>query len=893
MIDLIAALAFDSPTLWPLVAAVTLLLTLAVVWLYPAQLRGVGPAGWVAPLLRWVAVVALAFSLLKPVFLQPRNADQRGAVVVLIDCSKSMGVVDPGRTPAEQVALAGALGRLPEGLRSQKVASLGDDLDRLESRLRGVIAARSDLDYARVSGRGIVDKQQRLQEVVDRYAQGIAQLVTKASLFPEKSDLCQRIGQMQPVPAAGAADGWTDEARRGIDRLQTAARAYQAAEDEQLYKSDPLVRSVCQQLAKSSRLQLAESALLDTGSGLVAKLGSRDPIIGLSIGRELSAVTLSKSGQPVTKLNLRAEANDSDLSGAVTAAINGLADRPVRAVVLFSDGRQVGGRGDVTSAVRPSGVPVFTVGMATVSTPDVSVSNVYLSAGSAFAGEAIEGDATVAVDGDIKPPVDLQVRSSNGTTTERLSPRTRPGRRQLGKELAAAFNVTLNPKDGGPVERLVFSVPPVPGEATTDNNQIERWIKVSSSRIKVAVCTAAPSWDFEYLRSSLERRPWVQLSAQVLDPGSPRLGLTPAQIIDQDVLVLSDVPVTALDVNQWDAINTLVTDRGGSVILLAGTAFDVADYAHQPIARTLLPFHDVRPIWKEWPGEQPAFHFVPTPLGEHEALRLGGGPDDARRWQELPGVFRYLQIPDNALDPGVQPLLSESEGGGAVLTERRLGGGGVLFLGMNETWRWRLKGAERDADRFWRQLIRHAAGEPYAVTRDGLALDVDKVEATPGETVHVRARIRQANPKRQPSCVIQILGDGKTISTRQLAALGGGRFAGDLADLPAGNYQLQLRGTASNGASDVRVPLHVAESDEAEMRDVSGDRQMLTRISRSSGGQYLAIDQVDRLPERLGALHETESQYVRHPVWNSPLFFAFVLACFAAEWALRKRFGLA
>ena len=154
------------------------------------------------------------------------------------------------------------------------------------------------------------------------------------------------------------------------------------------------------------------------------------------------------------------------------------------------------------------------------------------------------------------------------------------------------------------------------------------------------------SWDFEYLRSSMQRRPWVQLSSHLLDPANPRLGMTPAQILSQDVLVLNDVPVTALDVNQWDAIRALVTDRGGSVILLAGTAFDIADYTHQPIARTLLPFHDIRPIWKEWPGEQPAFHFVPTPQGEREALRLGGGPDDSRRWQELPGVFRYLQIPD-------------------------------------------------------------------------------------------------------------------------------------------------------------------------------------------------------------------------------------------------------
>lgn len=889
---MIAALVFESPTLWPLVAAAMALLTFCVAWLYPAQLRGAGLAAWAAPLLRWVGLAALAASLLKPVILQPRSAEQSGAVIVLVDCSKSMSVIDPGRTPAEQVALAGALGRLPAGTRSETVSSLLDELDRVESRLRNAMAAGSDLDYARLSGRGIAEKQQRLAELVGRYAQSVGDLVARAMALPPKSDLRQQINQLQPVPASDSANHWMDEARQRLERVQAAARAYQASEDEQLYKSDARVRSACQQLSKSSRLALAESALLQPGTGLVAKLGSRDPIIGLAVHRDLSAITLTKAGQPVAAVALTPDANESDLTGALGAAINGLADRPVRAVVLFSDGRQVGARGDVTSALRPSGVPVFTVGLAPPRTPDVSLSTVSLSGTSVFSGETLEADAIVTLEGDFKPPTDLQVTTSNGQTAERLSPRPRRDPHKDGKEMSAAFGITIQPKDGSSAERLVFSVPPAAGEATTANNQVERWIKVSSSRLKVALCTAAPTWDFQYLRSSMERRPWVQLSAQVLDPANPRVGLAPAQILEQDLVVLSDVPVTALDVNQWDAIHTLVRDRGGSVLLLAGTAFDIADYAHQPIARTLLPFHDVRPIWKQWPGEQPAFHFVPTPLGEREALRLGGGPDDSRRWQELPGVFRYLQIPDKALDPGVQTLLTEAEGGAAVLTERRIGAGLVLFLGMNETWRWRLKGAEREADRFWRQLIRHAGGEPYAVTRDGLALDIDRVAAQPGQTLHLRARIRGPNPQRQTTCAVQILRDGKTISTRQLAAPDGGHFAAELADLPPGDYQIRLRETAKV-ATEVSVPLHIAESDEAEMRDVSGDPEMLGRISRSSGGQYLPIDQVDRLPERLNGLHETESQFVRHTIWNSPLFFCFVLACLAGEWALRKRFGLA
>ena len=77
------------------------------------------------------------------------------------------------------------------------------------------------------------------------------------------------------------------------------------------------------------------------------------------------------------------------------------------------------------------------------------------------------------------------------------------------------------------------------------------------------------------------------------------------------------------------------------------------------------------------------------------------------------------------------------------------------------------------------------------------------------------------------------------------------------------------------------------------MRDVSGDPARLAKLARASGGQYLPIEHVDRLADRLNSLRETESQYLRRPLWNSPYLYAFVLACLACEWALRKRLGLA
>jgi hypothetical protein len=894
---LLTSLVFESLHLWPLAAALGAVLTVSVVWLYPAQVRGAGIGKWLPPLLRWLAVVALAVSMTKPVLLRPKSAEQWGAVVFLIDCSKSMSVTDPGRSPADRVALAGALGRLPAGARSEVATLLAEEIERLSSRARDVVNAQSDLDYARISGRGIVEKEAILRDRLTRYAQAAHGLAGRAGSFPDGTELPQRLKDLETLPETESKDAWADDIKRKIDKVQAATRAFQTAADDQLYKANADVRTTCDQIAKLSRLELAKQALIRPESGLITRLSSSVPVIGLAIDRGLSPITLTSNGKPVTVLPISAAANESDLAGAVAAALNGLQKRPVRAIVLLSDGRQVGGRGDVTSALRPSGVPVYTVGLAADRTPDLAVYNVALPVTSVFAGETIEGEATVTDDGGIKAPNELHIATSSGEQVESLSPRTRRDRREHGREWGARFAITVNPKDGQAAEKVVVSVPESPGETSIANNRAERWIKVSSDQLKVTVCTAAPTWDFQYLRAALSRRPWVRVQSQVLEPEHPKLGLTPQQILDQDVLILSDVPVNALNVNQWDAVHSLVTNRGGSVILIAGTSYSIADYAQQPISKTLLPFHDVRPAWKEWPGEQPAFHFSPTPVGEQVALQLATSSEgDLRRWQELPGVFRFLQIPDKNIYPDVQRLLLESDSRDVVLTERRLGAGRVLFLGLNETWRWRLKAGDHEADQFWRQLIRHAAGEPYAASTGPVSLDLDRVSANTGEAVHMRARVRGAKFPAESAkvCPIEILRDGKTISTRQLAAIGGGHFGGSVADLPEGDYQFQIRGIARDGsAAAVRVPLHIADSDEVEMRDLSGDPALLTRIARSSGGQYMPIDQVDRLPDRLNALHETESQFIRTPLWNSPSFFSFVLACFAGEWALRKRYGLA
>jgi hypothetical protein len=248
----------------------------------------------------------------------------------------------------------------------------------------------------------------------------------------------------------------------------------------------------------------------------------------------------------------------------------------------------------------------------------------------------------------------------------------------------------------------------------------------------------------------------------------------------------------------------------------------------------------------------------------------------------------------------VQVLLTEAGSGRPVLTSSRNGVGRVFFLGTHETWRWRYQVGEGEQDRFWRQLVRHAAGEPYAVRSGGLALDVEEAAAPPGKPVLVRARVMPPTSgepaTRAPASAyhLELTRDGKPVGSEPLTepVPESGRLEATLKGLPEGDYEVRLVGPGAEGG--LKTALHVQASLEEELKNVAGDVPALRRIAEATGGgEVLRLDQVGQLPARLAAAGGKTPEVSEWSLWDSPHLFVFVLACLGAEWGLRKRFGLA
>src|SRR5204863_9428800 len=130
-------------------------------------------------------------------------------------------------------------------------------------------------------------------------------------------------------------------------------------------------------------------------------------------------------------------------------------------------------------------------------------------------------------------------------------------------------------------------------------------------------------WDYQYVRNMLRRSDWVQLSDQITPDTSVKLSLPADQILSQDVIILNDVEPESLRPEQWQAVIKLVSERGGSVIIVPGDAKQIAALAKIPGVADLLPFSDPQSAtWRIWSGDEPRFRLAPPATDMVDAMKL-------------------------------------------------------------------------------------------------------------------------------------------------------------------------------------------------------------------------------------------------------------------------------
>jgi hypothetical protein len=386
-------------------------------------------------------------------------------VVILFDNSRSMGVTDSARSSAELVGIADALGKLPPEAKDEQTLSIQADCDLLSSKADEVARARSELDYARLSGRGQDVASQRLDRAIADLQTTARSASAKIPASMKNTNLERTLAYLSRGPSASDKQGWLDRLRDRARAVAGSAEQLRAARDEELYRTDRAVRDACQGVADLTRLQLAEAMVFDARSGLMQRLGFETAVQGYGISDAVKPIAM-RSGDSAYQ-PLEAEGIISNLSGGIAAVLASLSAAPPRAVVLFSDGRQTGEDADVSS-LSSLGVPVFTVGAASRSgIRDASIQNLTLPY-FAFVNEPVQIRAEIHAPG--LTGASTQLTMSGGGVTESKSI-TFADDHPMPIGFDRRFPTT------GP-SQVTIEVAPVPGEMSLENNKVERWVHV-------------------------------------------------------------------------------------------------------------------------------------------------------------------------------------------------------------------------------------------------------------------------------------------------------------------------------------------------------------------------------------------------------------------------------
>ena len=88
------------------------------------------------------------------------------------------------------------------------------------------------------------------------------------------------------------------------------------------------------------------------------------------------------------------------------------------------------------------------------------------------------------------------------------------------------------------------------------------------------------------------------------------------------------------------------------------------------------------------------------------------------------------------------------------------------------------------------------------------------------------------------------------------------------------------RGWAANSAAD-------------EFQRLVPNRELLAAIAKRTGGELVEASDLEKFAARLPRLGAPETRTWSRSLWHTPLVFLLVLGCFAAEWIIRRRSGMA
>jgi uncharacterized membrane protein len=582
-------------------------------------------------------------------------------------------------------------------------------------------------------------------------------------------------------------------------------------------------------------------------------------------------------------------------------------DLPVGAVVLLSDGSENAAStgsaeisADALEALRNRRLPVHTIGFGREDQEhDVEIEDVS-SAPDAVANARVAVTVSLVQHGYRGQKAAITVRDGEKTIAQHQI--------ELAPDGKIQTEPFFFPAGEAGAKNLAFSITPLAGEENRANNTVSRPLFVKDAKRRILYVEGEPRWEYKFIRRAEDQDPTVQIVSMLRTSENKiyRQGINnPAELSEgfpvrpEDLFQYAGIVIGSVDADyftplQRELMREYVDRRGGGILFLGGRS------ALSDGGWNASGLNDVMPTFL--PAGNHNFHrnaanVELTRAGADSPItRLLDDPEkNAERWKKLTYLADYED--PGTPKPGATVLADLKSGHRTLplLITQSYGRGRSAILATGGTWRWQMSEALGDPahDMFWQQLVRwlvaDSPGPVTATTPTRLLSDEGHIQLT------AQDHDRQFQPSTDAHVTAHIVGPQDTNAFVDLNPSQDtpGQFQADwTADKP-GTYLAEVTAESPDKqplGSDVLT--FQREDGVAENFHTGQNRHLLEQLALETGGRYWKQSDLKNLPRDISYSEAGISVRNTDELWNMPIVFLLLLALPAAEWLLRRKWGV-
>jgi len=597
----------------------------------------------------------------------------------------------------------------------------------------------------------------------------------------------------------------------------------------------------------------------------------------------------------VTELNSFAElpnpGDASNIGSSIVQTLREASNTSLGALILVSDGADNSGNIDAAtlSEIVSYGVPIHTVGIGREAIPeDLELTSIQLPQ-SALPGTTLSAGVSIIHDqGGM-----TRIKVYNGDeliSTEEIE-------LNANQNMTTAF-IDVEVSEPGELD-LRFTLDPVNGERNLANNSRAQVVDVPDGNYRILYIEGEPRWEYKFMQRALDEDPSVQLSTLLRvtpnkfyrqgidDPDQLAEGfpLERSELFAYDALIIGSVELAEFNEEQQQMIHDFVSERGGSLMMLAGlNGLGLGGWSESVVSEVL----PVRLAADDAAFVRQQAKVIPTPSGlASPILLLSDNPaENLERWNELPNIADYQNL--GSLRPAATTLLEIDVNGELqpLLVTQPYGKGQSYIMATGGTWRWQMSMPLEDMshETFWRQLARGL------VVNSPLPFELStNIE---NEEIRVRAQVRDPDAEENQGLAVSAVVSSEYGPAMTLELLPSsnqpGVYEASFNPADTGLFSIEAISRVGNTpVSSVRSAIRYEQNQEAFA--IRQNRDLLENLAAVTGGQYWQAQNWDELPEAISystaGITEQDIRYL----WDAPIIFILLILLKAAEWLLRRR----